>query len=393
MRKKSVLLILGLIMLFTLSACPDKEKQEEQDNTEKIPNTMHKASDELEQIITLLGGPLFSGRDNIEQMKNEQIQMLLESIQKYTVGTHNEEQIQPESGSEKSEQQKEGSKSGKQGAESTQGQEEEDMNKSKDEQEGQSEQDKEKENEQDKQKESEKDSGSEKGKDSLEDDSKQSKKENEQNTEKENSGVQEDLQKTGSSEDKSFQYEESLFGIAQWHDDNWKLIKVLTDGLHFTWNNLQPDLIKKGVSQTQIENFNKALIALSQNVNAKNITESQNAAFQLSQALADFYSYYKSDIPAELPRITSGVAGIHFSVKQNNWPKAQELANQLQQEFAKLKASVEDNQNHIFQMLELSINDLCSAVYNQDSVLVIIRTNLVNSNIHELDVKLSQGQQ
>lgn len=171
------------------------------------------------------------------------------------------------------------------------------------------------------------------------------------------------------------------------------MIKVLTDGMHFTWNNLQPELIKKGVSQTQIENFNKALAALSQNVSAKNIMAAQNSAFELSQALADFYSYYKTDIPAELPRITSGVTGIHFSVKQNDWAKAQELANQLQQEFAKLKAGAEDNQNHIFQMLELSINDLCSAVYNQDSVLVIIRTNLVNSNIRELESKLSQKQE
>ena len=80
-------------------------------------------------------------------------------------------------------------------------------------------------------------------------------------------------------------------------------------------------------------------------------------------------------------------------MKQNNWPKAQELANQLQQEFAKLKASIEDNQTHIFQMLELSLNDLCTAVHNQDSVLVLIRTNLVNSNIRELDVRLSQKQE
>ena len=113
----------------------------------------------------------------------------------------------------------------------------------------------------------------------------------------------------------------------------------------------------------------------------------------MSQALSDFYSYYKTEIPAELPRISSGVTGIHFSVKQNNWPKAQELANQLQQEFAKLKASIEDNQTHIFQMLELSLNDLCTAVHNQDSVLVLIRTNLVNSNIRELDVRLSQKQE
>lgn len=378
MRKKAALILFAIIVLLTLSACPDKEKQGEHDNTEKIPNTMHKASDELEQIITLLGGPLFSGRDNIEQMKNEQMQKLLETIQKYTVATQDKQLVQPGGGTEKSKQQEQGGKSGKQEEENTQGQQES-MKESKGGQE-----------EQDKQKDSENDGDSDKEKESMKDESKQDKKEE---GEDENSGDQPDLQKPGTEQDKAFQFDESLFGIPQWHDENWKMIKVLTDGMHFTWNNLQPELIKKGVSQNQIENFNKALIALSQNVNAKNITESQNAAFQLSQALADFYSYYKSNIPPELPRISSGVTGIHFAVKQNNWTKAQELANLLQQEFAKLKASTEDNQNHVFQMLELSINDLCNAVYNQDSVLVIIRTSLVNSNIRELDVKLSQTEE
>ena len=70
---------------------------------------------------------------------------------------------------------------------------------------------------------------------------------------------------------------------------------------------------------------------------------------------------------------------------------AQDIANELQQEFTKLKVSIEDNQNHSFQMLELSVNDLCIAVQNQDSVLAIIRTNLVNTNINELELKLSQS--
>lgn len=386
MLKKAAVILLGFIILVTFSACPDKGQNRQQENTEKIPNTMQKASNELEQIITLLGGPLFSGRDSIEQMKNEQMQMLLESMQNYTTGTSDKELIQPDGGTEKEEQGQKDSKSGKQENEQTKENGQQEMKEGSEESES-SDKDKQKEDEE------EKSDGSGKGKKENESEGGQDRKEIEEDVEKENSGDKTGTQKPGSARDKTFQYEESLFGIPQWHDDNWKMIKVLTDGMHFTWNNLEPELIKKGVSQAQLENFSKALAALSQNVNAKNIKESQNAAFQLSQALADFYSYYRTEIPAELQRITSGVTGIHFSVKQNDWEKALELADQLQQEFGKLKAGTEDSQNQVFQMLELSINDLCSAVYNQDSVLVIIRTNLVNSNVRELDVKLSQKEE
>lgn len=379
MLKKCVILVFCIIMSVTLTACPDEKQSEQQESTEKIPNTMQKASDELEQIVTLLGGPLFNGRDNIEQLKNEQMQMLMESVRKSTLGTQNEEQIQTGSGTEKKEEskseqkggQEEGKKDEKEGSDKEQG--------------GQSEQ-------KGDQKEKESGDGSGKEKQGSDSGGEQGEKEKtEQDVEKENSGEKQHTEKPeNAQENDTFQYEDSLFGIPQWHDDNWKMIKVLTDGMHFTWNNLQPELIKKGVAQTQLENFSKALVALSQNVNTKSIKESQNAAFHLSQALAEFYSYYKTEVPPELPRISSGVTGIHFAVKQNNWTEAQEIAEQLQQEFTKLKAGIEDNQNQIFQMLELSVNDLCSAVYNQDSVLVIIRTNLVNSNIHELETKLSQ---
>ena len=138
MIKKIAIIVLGFIILITLTACPDKEQPEQQKNTEMIPNTMQKATDELEQIITLLGGPLFNGRDNIEQMKNEQMQMLLESAQKSSLGTQDKEQMQPNDGSEKDEQQQEGSRSEKQegSQESGQNEEQKDIKDKQEEQDG-----------------------------------------------------------------------------------------------------------------------------------------------------------------------------------------------------------------------------------------------------------------
>jgi predicted phage tail protein len=93
-----------------------------------------------------------------------------------------------------------------------------------------------------------------------------------------------------------------------------------------------------------------------------------------------------------MQRITSMVTGIHFSVRQNDWNQAQKLSNDLQKEFAKMKANIQDNQSEAVKMLEISLDDLRSAVQKQDAMLVLIRTNLVTSNIEELDAKLSQQQ-
>ncbi len=365
--KKTLSLLCIIIILTTLYACKNEDKSEQPDTAEKIPNTMISASNELEHIITLLGGPLFSGRDTMEKTKNQQLELLSEAVQKSSLGSQEEIALQRDTESQKEESmQEESEDKGEQtGKEEDEG---EDTGKKEEDNKGQ-------------EKDSQQGAGGEENK----------KDESEKSTQEENVTDKHDLQLTQDKQkNTTFQHEDSLFGIPKWQEDNWSMIKVLTDGMHFTWNNLQPELFKKGISQNQSDKFSNALGELSHNVNTKSIKDAQNAAFQMSQSLSEFYSYYKTDIPPELKRISSHVTGIHFAVEQNEWSIAQDLANELQQEFTKLKVSVDDNQNNTFQMLELSVNDLCSAVQNQDSVLAIIRTNLVNTNINEFDMKLSQ---
>ncbi len=361
--KKSLAVLFILITLANFSACQNEEKSEQSETAEKIPSTMVNASNELEQIITLLGGPLFDGRDTIEKTKSKQLEMLTEELKKSSIGTQEETALQKDADSQEEKKPQEEDKD----------------------------QDAQKGGKEDGSKDEKKEDGKEQEEGSqLKQDmgGGQDKEEKADKSAEENASDGKVAQKE---QQKTFQYVDSLFGVPKWQEDNWNMIKVLTDGMHFTWNNLQPELFKKGISQNQSDRFSKGLEELTHNVNGKSIKEAQNAAFQMSQALSEFYSYYKTDIPPELKRITSHVTGIHFAVEQNDWPMAQDIANELQQEFTKLKVSIEDNQNHSFQMLELSVNDLCIAVQNQDSVLAIIRTNLVNTNINELELKLSQS--
>lgn len=204
---------------------------------------------------------------------------------------------------------------------------------------------------------------------------------------------EEDTQKTNAEDmEKTFKQQQSLFGISQWKEDNWKMIKVLTDSLYFTWNSLQPELIKKGITSNQVGYFNAALEDMSKFITEKNIEEAQIAAFRMAEALAAYTSYYRTKTPAELKRIKSLTIGIHFFAGQNDWEKSQELANQLQQEFSKLKPLMQNNQSQSFQMLEYSLADLNNSVQKQDFNLLVLRTNLVTSNLREIENELSQGQ-
>lgn len=367
---------MSAFLIIMLSGCPDKEKSEKE-NSEQIPNTMEKASAELKQIITLLGGPMFDGRDKIEQMKNEQIQILAAKAQENpetsTTGSAKTEQGEESGGDVKEGQ---GGESNKQGGGQKQTPEGDKSGGDQEKAEGGK--------EGDQKGESEGKQGEEQKKEAGAEESGGSQEKMEQNQETPESSPDEEI--------KMFQFNDSLFGIPQWKDQNWKMVKVLADGMYFTWNNLQPQLLEKGVSEIQCEGFSNALEKLSRAILDKKIGDAQSSAAELYDRLSEFFSYYKTEKPPELQRVSSIVTGIHFSVRQNNWDQAQVLSNQLQQEFSKVKASIEKKQSDVVKMLEISLDDLRSAVQKQDAALVLIRTNLVTSNIQELDKSLSQEQ-
>ncbi|HEY8499114.1 MAG TPA: hypothetical protein VIL89_00720, partial [Clostridia bacterium] len=357
MFKKGILKVFLFIaiLILTLSGCQGEDKSSKEEETEQLPNTMDRAYNELDQIITLLNGPMFGSRDMVEQLKTQQLQMLSEIIANQAGQMDTSEKIgNVESGKEKQKNEGGGSESGKESK-----QENETRNE-KNQQQGEN--------------------GDNKNKEEDGSGSGEEKKDSEKQNGQEKSPEEETKKTDAKDIEKTFQQKQSLFGISQWNEENWKMIKVLTDSLYFTWNSLQPELIKKGIASNQIGYFNAALEDMSGFIAEKNIEKAQLAAFRMAEALAAYSSYYRTKTPAELKRIKSITIGIHFFAGQNDWEKSQELANQLQQEFSKLKPLMQDSQSQSFQMLEYSLADLNSSVQKQDSNLLVLRTNLVTSN-------------
>lgn len=359
-------MVIVFIAMFTFSGCPDKDtSSDDKKEIEKIPNTMKKAALELEQIISLLGGPLFNGRDGIEQLKNQQVQALINEI--------SSQKEKASTGMESTGNSKDSNAEQNREEESTKNQEEDNSSKNGNKT-GKGNQ-----------------SGEEEKKEG--EDSRDANMDEKENTQDENAADKFETQRPDMQEKTGvFKFEDSLFGIPQWKEDNWKMIQILSDGMYFTWNSIQPDLIEKGVSLVKIENFSSVLADLSKAVKSKNIANAQIAVFQLTQMISEFYSYYRTNVPSEVQRLKSTVTGINFYVKQNDWDMTHDLARQLQQELEALKINVENNKSYIFQMLELSVTDLGKSIQEQDQALVLIRTNLVITNIQELETELTQLQ-
>ena len=74
---KRLSFVLCICFITVLLGCAKKEDQQNADKKEKIPNSLEKATSEVEQLITLLNGPMFDTREKVEQLKKEQMQILI----------------------------------------------------------------------------------------------------------------------------------------------------------------------------------------------------------------------------------------------------------------------------------------------------------------------------
>ena len=123
----------------------------------------------------------------------------------------------------------------------------------------------------------------------------------------------------------------------------------------------------------------------------KNIEKAQITSFRMAEALAAFQVLQDKN-SGRTKTYKKHNDRYSFFAGQDDWEKAQELANQQQQEFSKLKPLMQNNQSSNFQMLECSLADLNNSVQKQDYNLLVLRTNLVASNLREIDNEMSQGQ-
>ena len=252
MRKKYFIFALIFIVLITFSGCPDKDTSSKKENeSEKIPNSMKKAATELEQVVTLLGGPMFDGRDRIEQLKSQQMQALInitsENKEKSSSGTESAGKSQQTGEQKQNEEQKKGSE---QGSKDSTGKNEENQY----------------------------------GECSV------SNKESESKTQEEGKNTQEentkDLKPTAWSELKQpgLCFGDSLFGTL---NGRKKIGKCCRSNRWFIFfmNSIQPILFDKGVSNIQSDSFSTELEALkceNQRINER------IAAYKLTELTADF---------------------------------------------------------------------------------------------------------
>lgn len=167
-------------------------------------------------------------------------------------------------------------------------------------------------------------------------------------------------------------------------------IAPIVENMHYQWNNLMSDAIKKGANNDLVNNFDNSLNNLSSTVKTKNKMNIMMAANRLYAYIPDLYSLFQTKSSPQIKRMRYYSRDAILNASAANWNQADSDMNSLKSVWALYKNSLNKDQQNLANKLDLSIYELEKVVKERNQSLVNIKGKIELSNTQALE-KAAEG--
>lgn len=162
-------------------------------------------------------------------------------------------------------------------------------------------------------------------------------------------------------------------------------ISSIIEKMHYQWNNLMPEAVKKGTNKDLVNNFDNSLNRLSNTVNSKNKTDTLTAANDLYAYIPDLYSLFNSKSSPAIKRIRYYSRSAVLNSQTAGWTKADSDIGSLKSVWAMYQSTLGKEQQDLANKLDLSVYELEKVVKERNPQLVNIKGRIVLSNTEALE--------
>lgn len=193
-------------------------------------------------------------------------------------------------------------------------------------------------------------------------------------------------QKKGSSQQGSQESGEKKDGkqTVQQSPDKWTEVGSIISKLHYQWNDLMPEIAKKGADMKLVDNFDNALNDLTTIVESKDQEKVLTSANKLYSYVPDLYSLYRVKMSPEVKRMIYYTRNIILESGKEGWDQVGKDNEALGKSWSLFRNTLEKEQKKIEDKLDFSIYELKKVVSEKNSQLSGIKGRIVLNNIQEL---------
>jgi len=172
-----------------------------------------------------------------------------------------------------------------------------------------------------------------------------------------------------------------------WQAETMSLMKI-----HQSWNELEPEAIKAGMSSAARQDFETALDKLTQALAQKKLAASLEASIDLYRNFGQVISNFDYPLPQDYFIVRYEVMAVMVAAYSGNWSSAAEHIQASEEPWQRLQTQLDKEQKADADRTGYSIKDLTQAVELKDVSLTYIKGQIVLSNLKKLEEKMSKQQ-
>ncbi len=165
---------------------------------------------------------------------------------------------------------------------------------------------------------------------------------------------------------------------------DWAELESTSESLHRNWNAYEPKAKSDGAMAETMKSFEEQLIALTEQIMARNEEKTLIAANSLYSHYPEFLKLYSHDQPPEVKEVKSLARQIILYGQQNQWEKTQPLLKEMKPAWQEAKVKISKPDSDLNSKIDAALYDFNYVVSKKKINLAKIKGDILIGNLEQI---------
>lgn len=184
--------------------------------------------------------------------------------------------------------------------------------------------------------------------------------------------------------------QDSKSSVMQESGIEWTKAEESIKKIHREWNDVEPEAVKAGLSNTVRDEFEKTLEELTMSIEKKDKENGLINAIEIYDRYANLSQVFSTSVPPAYFRFKYMVMLSSTYGIMGDWEQARKNLPSLQEHWMTLKTTAEEQDAMLLAQIEYALTDLTRAIDMEARELVVIKNEIIMTNMEKLKEEMKK---
>ncbi|HHU48431.1 MAG: hypothetical protein ACOYEH_05405 [Caldicoprobacterales bacterium] len=168
-------------------------------------------------------------------------------------------------------------------------------------------------------------------------------------------------------------------------EPDWNKLESIAKTLNEQWNNFEPAAKSDGAMNETIKGFEEQLIALTEQIMARNEEKTLMAAISLYSYFPDFLKLYAHNQPPEIKELRGLTRQIIMYGQQDKWQETRPLLDKMKKAWQEAKTKMKKNDKMLNSKIDAALSDFQFVVTEKKINMAKIKGSILIKNLDQVE--------